>query len=280
MTEQEYQKYLKAQRNYSSARIEILLIIILTAVNMIVLPASGTYFVCSITLATSFIASAQLIKQSPSEFDVPAELAEGVSATIIVLAIIIVALYLLFFFLSKKKKGFLITLLVLFSIDTFFTLSNVFSDPTFIIDIVIHAVSIYMLAKGVSSGKVLQDHFAKGVAVSAAEIRGYFEESQRQKAEEAVRRTNQPANDDPFGYGMPSANPTAAKPQANIVTRCPSCGAPRNGSDKFCPYCGTAYEAARQDSRQTTVQTPSVTTNQSTNPPASDKDSGDNDDLA
>lgn len=280
MTEQEYQKYSKAQRNYSSARIEILLIIILTAVNMIVLPASGTYFVCSITLATSFIASAQLIKQSPSEFDVPAELAEGVSATIIVLAIIIVALYLLFFFLSKKKKGFLITLLVLFSIDTFFTLSNVFSDPTFIIDIVIHAVSIYMLAKGVSAGKVLQDHFAKGVAVSAAEIRGYFEESQRQKANEAVRRTNQPANDDPFGYGMPSANPTAAKPQANVVTRCPSCGAPRNGSDKFCPYCGTAYEAARQDSRQTTVQTPSVTTNQSTNPSASDKDSGDNDDLA
>lgn len=280
MTEQEYQKYSKAQRNYSSARIEILLIIILTAVNMIVLPASGTYFVCSITLATSFIASAQLIKQSPSEFDVPAELAEGVSATIIVLAIIIVALYLLFFFLSKKKKGFLITLLVLFSIDTFFTLSNVFSDPTFIIDIVIHAVSIYMLAKGISSAKILQDHFAKGVAVSAAEIRGYFEESQRQKANEAVRRTNQPANDDPFGYGMPSANPTAAKPQANIVTRCPSCGAPRNGSDKFCPYCGTAYEAARQDSRQTTVQTPSVTTNQSTNPSASDKDSGDNDDLA
>ena len=167
MTEQEYQKYLKAQRNYSSARIEILLIIILTAVNMIVLPASGTYFVCSITLATSFIAAAQLIKQSPSEFDVPAELAEGVSATIIVLAIIIVALYLLFFFLSKKKKGFLITLLVLFSIDTFFTLSNVFSDPTFIIDIVIHAVSIYMLAKGVSSAKILQDHFAKGVAVTA-----------------------------------------------------------------------------------------------------------------
>lgn len=151
-----------------------------------------------------------------------------------------------------------------------------------ILDIVIHAVSIYMLAKGVSSGKVLQDHFAQGVAVSAAEIRGYFEESQRQKAEEAVNRAKTPQfkDDDPFGYGMPSANPTAAKPQANIVTRCPSCGAPRNGSDKFCPYCGTAYEAARQDSRQTTVQTPSVTTNQSTNPSASDKDSGDNDDLA
>lgn len=277
MTEQEYQKYSKAQRNYSSARIEILLIIILTAVNMIVLPASGTYFVCSITLATSFIAAAQLIKQSPSEFDVPAELAEGVSATIIVLAIIIVALYLLFFFLSKKKKGFLITLLVLFSIDTFFTLSNVFSDPTFIIDIVIHAVSIYMLAKGVSSAKILQDHFAKGVAVTAAEIRGYFEESQRKKAEEAVNRARTPQfkDDDPFGYGT-SANPTAREPQANVVTRCPSCGAPRNGSDNFCPYCGTAYEAARQDSRQTTVQTPSVTTN----PSASDKDSGDNDDLA
>ena len=280
MTEQEYQKYSKAQRNYLSARYEILFIIVMTIVNMFLLPTTETYYVCSISFATFQIISAILAKKDPSQFGVSAELAEKALPGAITIAIIITAVYVLFFFLSKKRRGCLITLLVLVSIDTFFTLSNVFSDPTFIIDIVIHAVSIYMLAKGVSSGKVLQDHFAKGVAVSAAEIRGYFEESQRQKADEAVRRTNRPANDDPFGYGMPSAKPTAAKPQANIVTRCPSCGAPRNGSDKFCPYCGTAYEAARQDSRQTTVQTPSVTTNQSTNPSASDKDSGDNDDLA
>ena len=282
MTEQEYQKYSKAQRNYLSARYEILFIIVMTIVNMFLLPTTETYYVCSISFATFQIISAILAKKDPSQFGVSAELAEKALPGAITIAIIITAVYVLFFFLSKKRRGCLITLLVLVSIDTFFTLSNVFSDPTFTIDIVIHAVSIYMLAKGVSSGKVLQDHFAKGVAVSAAEIRGYFEESQRQKAEEAVNRaiTPQFKDDDPFGYGMPSANPTAAKPQANIVTRCPSCGAPRNGSDKFCPYCGTAYEAARQDSRQTTVQTPSVTTNQSTNPSASDKDSGDNDDLA
>ncbi len=282
MTEQEYQKYSKAQRNYLSARYEILFIIVMTIVNMFLLPTTETYYVCSISFATFQIISAILAKKDPSQFGVSAELAEKALPGAITIAIIITAVYVLFFFLSKKRRGCLITLLVLVSIDTFFTLSNVFSDPTFTIDIVIHAVSIYMLAKGVSSGKVLQDHFAKGVAVSAAEIRGYFEESQRQKAEEAVNRAKTPQfkDDDPFGYGMPSANPTAAKPQANIVTRCPSCGAPRNGSDKFCPYCGTAYEAARQDSRQTTVQTPSVTTNQSTNPSASDKDSGDNDDLA
>lgn len=282
MTEQEYQKYSKAQRNYLSARYEILFIIVMTIVNMFLLPTTETYYVCSISFATFQIISAILAKKDPSQFGVSAELAEYALPGAITIAIIITAVYVLFFFLSKKRRGCLITLLVLVSIDTFFTLSNVFSDPTFTIDIVIHAVSIYMLAKGVSSGKVLQDHFAKGVAVSAAEIRGYFEESQRQKAEEAVNHAKTPQfkDDDPFGYGMPSANPTAAKPQANIVTRCPSCGAPRNGSDKFCPYCGTAYEAARQDSRQTTVQTPSVTTNQSTNPSASDKDSGDNDDLA
>ena len=282
MTEQEYQKYSKAQRNYLSARYEILFIIVMTIVNKFLLPTTETYYVCSISFATFQIISAILAKKDPSQFGVSAELAEYALPGAITIAIIITAVYVLFFFLSKKRRGCLITLLVLVSIDTFFTLSNVFSDPTFTIDIVIHAVSIYMLAKGVSSGKVLQDHFAKGVAVSAAEIRGYFEESQRQKAEEAVNRAKTPQfkDDDPFGYGMPSANPTAAKPQANIVTRCPSCGAPRNGSDKFCPYCGTAYEAARQDSRQTTVQTPSVTTNQSTNPSASDKDSGDNDDLA
>ncbi len=45
MTEQEYQKYLKAQRNYASARIEVLLIIILTVVNIFLLPSTGTYYV-------------------------------------------------------------------------------------------------------------------------------------------------------------------------------------------------------------------------------------------
>ena len=280
MTEQEYQKYSKAQRNYLSARYEILLIIVMTIVNMFLLPTTETYYVCSISFATFQIISAILAKKDPSQFGVSAELAEYALPGAITIAIIITAVYVLFFFLSKKRRGCLITLLVLVSIDTFFTIMNSAFVSSAILDIVVHGVAIFFLAKGVSSGKVLQDHFAKGVAVSAAEIRGYFEKSQRQKAEEAVRRTNRPANDDPFGYGTPSANPTAAKPQANIVTRCPSCGAPRNGSDKFCPYCGTAYEAARQDSRQTTAQTPSVTTNQSITPPASDKDSGDNDDLA
>lgn len=282
MTEQEYQKYSKAQRNYLSARYEILLIIVMTIVNMFLLPTTETYYVCSISFATFQIISAILAKKDPSQFGVSAELAEKALPGAIMIAIIITAVYVLFFFLSKKRRGCLITLLVLVSIDTFFTLLNSALVSSAILDIVIHAVSIYMLAKGVSSAKILQDHFAKGVAVTAKEIRGYFEESQRQKAEEAVNRARTPQfkDDDPFGYGMPSANSTAAKPQTNVVTRCPSCGAPRNGSDKFCPYCGTAYEAARQDSRQTTVQTPSVTTNQSTNPSSSDKDSGDNDDLA
>ncbi len=277
MTEQEYQKYSKAQRNYLSARYEILLIIVMTIVNMFLLPTTETYYVCSISFATFQIISAILAKKDPSQFGVSAELAEKALPGAIMIAIIVTAVYVLFFFLSKKRRGCLITLLVLVSIDTFFTIMNSAFVSSAILDIVVHGVAIFFLAKGVSSGKVLQDHFAKGVAVSAAEIRGYFEESQRQKAEEAVNRAKTPQfkNDDPFGYGMPSA-----KPQANIVTRCPSCGAPRNGSDKFCPYCGTAYEAARQDSRQTTAQTPSVTTNQSTTPSASDKDSGDNDDLA
>lgn len=281
MTEQEYQKYLKAQRNYLSARYEILLIIVMTIVNMFLLPTTETYYVCSISFATFYIISAVLAKKDPSQFGVSAELAEKALPGAIAIAIIITAVYVLFFFLSKKRRGCLITLLVLVSIDTFFTLLNSALVSSAILDIVVHGVAIFFLAKGVNSGKVLQDHFAKGVAVSAAEIRGYFEESQRKKAEEAANRAKTPQfkDDDPFGYGT-SANPTAAEPQTNVVTRCPSCGAPRNGSDKFCPYCGTAYEAARQDSRQTTVQTPSVTTNQSTTPSASDKDSGDNDDLA
>ena len=261
MTEQEYQKYLKAQRNYLSARYEILLIIVMTIVNMFLLPTTETYYVCSISFATFYIISAVLAKKDPSQFGVSAELAEKALPGAIAIAIIITAVYVLFFFLSKKRRGCLITLLVLVSIDTFFTLLNSALVSSAILDIVVHGVAIFFLAKGVNSGKVLQDHFAKGVAVSAAEIRGYFEESQRQKAEEAVNRAKTPQfkDDDPFGYGT---------------------GKELQPGSKFCPYCGTAYEAARQDSRQTTVQTPSVTTNQSTTPSASDKDSGDNDDLA
>jgi len=202
----------------------------------------------------------------------------------IIIAVIIVALYILFFFLSKKKKGCLTTLLVFVSIDTFFSLFNAVFTTVGLLDIVIHAVSIYMLAKGVSSAKILQEHFAKGVAVSAKEIRGYFKESQRQKADEAITRAKKLQDDDPFGYGAPAAQQTTVQRQANVITNCPACGAKRNGTDKFCPYCGTPYEAAKTDIQATaqpaTTEQPTATatTEQPTSPPASQNSSDDNSD--
>ena len=273
MTEQEYQQYLKAQRNYSSARIEILFIIVLTFINMALVPISGRYFVCSITLATAFVTLAKAIRLYPSEFDIPEEAVGSMFLAAVVLAILLVVAYLVLFALSKKKKGCLIALLVLYSIDAFVSFSAVFSDPTLIVDIVIHAVSIYMLAKGVSSAKILQEHFAKGVNISAKEIRGYFEESQRQKADEAINRAKQPQfqDDDPFGYGTPAAQQTTVQQQANVIANCPACGAKRNGADKFCPYCGTAYEA-------TETQQPTTTMEQPTTPPSPQNSSDDNSD--
>lgn len=104
MTEQEYQKYSKAQRNYLSARYEILFIIVMTIVNMFLLPTTETYYVCSISFATFQIISAILAKKDPSQFGVSAELAEYALPGAITIAIIITAVYVLFFFLSKKKK--------------------------------------------------------------------------------------------------------------------------------------------------------------------------------
>lgn len=105
MTEQEYQKYSKAQRNYLSARYEILFIIVMTIVNMFLLPTTETYYVCSISFATFQIISAILAKKEPSQFGVSAELAEYALPGAITIAIIITAVYVLFFFLSKKRRG-------------------------------------------------------------------------------------------------------------------------------------------------------------------------------
>ena len=149
MTEQEYQKYSKAQRNYLSARYEILLIIVMTIVNMFLLPTTETYYVCSISFATFQIISAILAKKDPSQFGVSAELAEKALPGAIMIAVMITAVYVLFFFLSKKRRGCLITLLVLVSIDTFFTLLNSALVSSAILDIVVHGVAIFYLAKGV-----------------------------------------------------------------------------------------------------------------------------------
>ena len=146
MTEQEYQKYLKAQRNYLSARYEILLIIVMTIVNMFLLPTTETYYVCSISFATFQIISAILAKKDPSQFGVSAELAEKALPGAIVIAVMITAVYVLFFFLSKKRRGCLITLLVLVSIDTFFTLLNSALVSSAILDIVVHGVAIFFFA--------------------------------------------------------------------------------------------------------------------------------------
>lgn len=284
MTEQEYQRYSKAQREYSSARYEILLLIICTIVNLFLLPTTGNYFVCSISLAIFYVIAMLAAQKDPSQFGVTEETARQALPVAIVMAAIITAVYLLFFFLSKRRRGFLITLLVFFSIDTFFCLLNLYFNPRAIVDIIVHILTIILISKGVSSGKILQEHFAKGVAVSAAEIRGYFEESQRQKADEAVNRAREPQlkDDDPFGYGTSAAQPTATQPKANIITNCPACGARRNGTDKFCPYCGTAYEAAKTDiqaSSQSANATEQSLTSRAQQSSSADN-SDDNEDLA
>ena len=253
MNEQEYQKYSKAQRNYASARYEVLFLIVLTVVNMFALLISGQYFVCSISFATYVIICGTLAKEDPSQFGITEELADSAFSELMITAIMTVALYLLFFFLSKRKRGCLVTLLVFVSVDTLFSLLNI-ALTSAVLDIIVHIISICVLAKGVSAGRTLENHFAKGVAVKAAEIRGFYDESRKKKIEEASKQAQwQLEADDPFAYST-STTKIETKQQESLASNCPSCGAPLKSTDKFCSYCGTARPTTQQTKFSTAIR--------------------------
>lgn len=140
-----------AQNRYSSARANLLLVLVFTVINMILAVAEADlYFLFSATVPYYITIFGQLIAFFP-EFGML-----GTSALITALAIAAVLLlpYLLCWIFSKKNMGWMIGALVYFAVDTLALLAIVLwvFDTSLILDIFFHIWVLYYLILGVKTG--------------------------------------------------------------------------------------------------------------------------------
>lgn len=143
------------ENRYKTARINILLIVIFTAINIgLLFIETVTYFLFSASVPYWLSVYALLFMGKIPVDDGYAVIAvdDVVSYALLAGAVVIVVLYLLCWIFSKKKVGWLITALVIFSIDTvvmFVMFDGINSDSIF--DILFHAWIIVELAMGISA---------------------------------------------------------------------------------------------------------------------------------
>lgn len=149
----------KCEQKYKSSRMNLLLVVIITAINLLLLVTNrDTYFLFS-AFIPYFIAGLgmYLCGRFPDEYysDMTAEplfFGNTVFAVILAVSIALTLLYLLAWFLSNKNRvGWLIFALAFFLVDTLglLLINGVSLDSIF--DIIFHAWVIYYLAAGISA---------------------------------------------------------------------------------------------------------------------------------
>ncbi len=159
----------KYTRQISSARIDLVLLVMLSVINIIFLfTESQTYFLFSAYIPYT-LASLGVV-YSGNLPDIYYEGYEGMTKedfilfddsvmyVLLAIAAVILAVYLLCFVFSKKKMGWLIAATVLFAADTVYLLYNVVLTLDFagyIMDIVLHAYVMYCLIAGLIAAKKL-----------------------------------------------------------------------------------------------------------------------------
>ncbi len=153
-------------RKIQSARVDIVLMIMLTIINMfLIFTESQTYFIFS-----AFIPYRILLESAFFTGKMPESFYEGLEGefeffdvnifySAIAIVAVILAVYLLCFLLSKKKAVWIIVATVLFAADTMYLLSyaveyNVISEC--VIDILLHAYVLYCLISGIISSYKLK----------------------------------------------------------------------------------------------------------------------------
>lgn len=166
---------------YRNARMDLLCVVILTAVNLVLLATDGdTYFVFSASIPYAIASLARYMcglypedwyegGYGAYEFYDPSlfymALAFG--------AVIVVVYLLCFIFSSKNRVGWMIAGLSLFSLDTLFMLWYYGITSDMVIDLVFHVFCVVMLACGVYAHfklkRVMQEEQEQSSVVDAAE---------------------------------------------------------------------------------------------------------------
>ncbi len=136
-----------AQEKYNTARVSLLLLIVLTVVNLVLFAiGSETMMLFSATVPYYAVIIASVLENSVI-----------LIGAVCIAAVCIIA-YLICWIASKKNYAWLIVALVMFIIDTLglVGISLLLGDFSGIIDFVIHAWIIYELVSGVVNGSKLK----------------------------------------------------------------------------------------------------------------------------
>ena len=160
-------------RDYKTARVNLLLVVILTAVSVVstIFSEDGTYFVFSAAIPRYLVFMGCLLCGIYPNVDYGEVVGlpdfepfhEVVLIVMVVIAtVIILAYFLCWLFSSKGRKVALIIALILFAIDTI-SLPILFDLSSILIDLVLHVVVIYYLVKGISAINKLEKMGAEEV---------------------------------------------------------------------------------------------------------------------
>lgn len=140
---------------YSAARNNLLIVVAFSLVNILMLATnSGTYFLFSASVPYLLTDIGMgLCGMYPPEYYEGLEgmyiLDKSVFVILLVISLLILGVYLICWIFSKKKCGFLITALVLFSIDTVVMLLSY--GLSSIVDLVFHVWIIVILSIGINA---------------------------------------------------------------------------------------------------------------------------------
>ena len=165
MDNKEYIKVSKEIKNYKIARINVMVFILFTVVNMLMLFADR-YFLFSIYSSTSFFVAGVVWKELYGNSFLVLGFAIG---------LLILAVFFVFWLLSKKHRWSMIVLLILFSLDSVVLIVDCISAMkegvfSLLLDILFHALMMYYLVLGVKSSGELQKHFPQGIKLTVAQL--------------------------------------------------------------------------------------------------------------
>ncbi len=194
-----------AVANYKTAKMDILLIVAFTAINMIMaISGSGTYFLFSASIPYYLALYASLLTgRFPPEYYEGGEVFLGneIFYIMIALAVIFLALYVVCFFMLKKpNKVWFIVVTVAFSLDTLAMFGMLLLggfDPSMIIDVVFHAYVLFCFIKGIKACSDIKKFEAEGVGETADDD-GETVFSSGYHPSESISSDNPYANEDVF----------------------------------------------------------------------------------
>lgn len=150
------------ENKYTSARANLLLVFVFTAINVILLATGNyTYFLFSASIPY-FVADIGYLlcgKYPPEVYEGGLEdiavLEPSASIVFIIIALLISCLYLVCWFFSKKKPVWLVASAVIFALDTLAMFALYGLSFENIVDILFHVWVIWSLVSGIKANKAL-----------------------------------------------------------------------------------------------------------------------------